>query len=180
MNYVCLLRGINVGGKNRVDMAVLRQITEAAGYHNVSTYINSGNLFFNSSSNDVLAHMQTLEAAIARYLALQLRVVVVSANDVAAALADAPATWGTTDTARKHNLLFVRPPTTAAEVMAAIGVTDPAIEVATEGRGVVYWSASLEQFGRTASSKFAAKPIYQDVTVRNYNTVQEILRRLQV
>ena len=44
MNYVCLLRGINVGGNSKVSMKELKSILEAHGYKKVLTYINSGNL----------------------------------------------------------------------------------------------------------------------------------------
>lgn len=49
MKYIALLRGINVGGNNKVSMAELRECFEAASFTNVSTYINSGNVFFESS-----------------------------------------------------------------------------------------------------------------------------------
>lgn len=48
MCYVLLLRGINVGGKNRVDMKELKAKLSEAGFANVVTYINSGNIFFDS------------------------------------------------------------------------------------------------------------------------------------
>ncbi len=51
MRYVLLLRGINVGGKNRVVMAELREKLEALGFTEVTSYINSGNLFFNSEED---------------------------------------------------------------------------------------------------------------------------------
>ncbi|ETJ22129.1 Phosphopentomutase, partial [human gut metagenome] len=46
--YALLVRGINVGGKNKVVMAQLRQELTELGIENVETYINSGNIFFNS------------------------------------------------------------------------------------------------------------------------------------
>ena len=51
-NYVALLRGINVGGANTVSMATLKAIFEKLGFINVSTYINSGNVIFQSDSTD--------------------------------------------------------------------------------------------------------------------------------
>ena len=47
--YALLVRGINVGGKNKVVMAQLRQELAELGLENVETYINSGNIFFDSS-----------------------------------------------------------------------------------------------------------------------------------
>ncbi len=57
MRYVLLLRGINVGGRNKIVMADLRQAVADLGYDNVETYINSGNLFFDStkSRGDIVA-----------------------------------------------------------------------------------------------------------------------------
>ncbi len=51
MRYVLLLRGINVGGRNKIVMAELRQAVADLGYDKVETYINSGNLFFDSTKN---------------------------------------------------------------------------------------------------------------------------------
>lgn len=47
--YVALLRGINVGGKNKVPMADLRDALGDAGYESVRTYIQSGNVVFASA-----------------------------------------------------------------------------------------------------------------------------------
>ena len=46
--YLVLLRGINVGGRNKVPMAELRSVLEDLGFDNVSTYIASGNVFLDS------------------------------------------------------------------------------------------------------------------------------------
>ena len=51
LEYVLLLRGINVGGKNKVSMSELKEQLLKTGFENVSSYINSGNLFFSSLEN---------------------------------------------------------------------------------------------------------------------------------
>src|SRR5690606_9783755 len=51
MKYLVLLRGINVGGKNRVKMAELKQCFESLGFQNVSTYIQSGNIILESNQS---------------------------------------------------------------------------------------------------------------------------------
>lgn len=62
MKYVLLLRGINVGGKNKVSMAELKDLISQLGYENVITYINSGNIIFDANDNketvsDKISHM---------------------------------------------------------------------------------------------------------------------------
>ena len=49
MRYILLLRGINVGGKNKVVMSELKVLLESLNFENVHSYINSGNLFFSST-----------------------------------------------------------------------------------------------------------------------------------
>ena len=49
LRYVLLLRGINVGGKNKVSMSELKELLLNAGFEDISSYINSGNLFFGSA-----------------------------------------------------------------------------------------------------------------------------------
>ena len=49
MVYVALLRGVNVGGKNKMEMARLKATFEAAGMKDVTTYINSGNVIFSDN-----------------------------------------------------------------------------------------------------------------------------------
>ena len=61
MNFIALLRGINVGGKNKVEMGQLKNLLETAGYTKVSTYINSGNVLFESDEN--LDNISISEAA---------------------------------------------------------------------------------------------------------------------
>jgi uncharacterized protein (DUF1697 family) len=52
MKYIALLRGINVAGKNKIKMADLKKLFESIGFNNVTTYIQSGNVIFESSMNE--------------------------------------------------------------------------------------------------------------------------------
>ena len=54
MTYVALLRGINVGGNNKVEMARLKKVFESLGFINVRTYINSGNVIFDTDTTDIV------------------------------------------------------------------------------------------------------------------------------
>jgi uncharacterized protein (DUF1697 family) len=88
--YVALLRGINVGRRNRVAMADLRQLTEALGHTEVATYIQSGNVLFTSPDTDCGALADALEQAIARSRTVRPAVVVLSRADLAQVIADNP------------------------------------------------------------------------------------------
>jgi len=88
--YVALLRGVNVGRRNRVAMADLRQVARSLGHTDVATYIQSGNLLFSSPDESVLRVADALEQAIASSLGVQPVVVVLSPADLARVIADTP------------------------------------------------------------------------------------------
>jgi uncharacterized protein (DUF1697 family) len=176
MKYVCLLRGINVGGKNKVSMSDLKNIFLDLEFENVSTYINSGNVLFSSSKKTNIDLINVIEKRLAKEIA-PLKVVVCSQNHLKSVLINAPKSWGHDDS-QKHNLLFIRPPLKAQQVLDHIGKFNSELESVSLGDGVIYWSASLKDFGKTASSRLTAKPIYQEVTVRNYNTSVKLLKLL--
>jgi uncharacterized protein (DUF1697 family) len=88
--YVALLRGINLGRRNRIAMADLRRLTEALGHTDVATYIQSGNVLFTSPETDCGRLADALEEAIERSLALRPAVVVLSRADLARVVADNP------------------------------------------------------------------------------------------
>src|SRR5215472_3559747 len=88
--YVALLRGINVGGHNKVAMADLRQIATDLGYTDVSTYIQSGNLLFAADEGNTASLGAALERSIAERLSVRPVVVVISAAELAQVIADNP------------------------------------------------------------------------------------------
>ncbi len=88
--YLALLRGINVGGHNKVAMADLRDVATALGHADVATYIQSGNLIFTSADAGPASLADALEAAIAGRLSVRPAVVVVSAPDLAQVIAENP------------------------------------------------------------------------------------------
>ena len=74
--YVALLRGINVGGKNKLLMADLRQIFEEAGCCEVSSYIQSGNVLFSASPSQVSVLPRAISETIATRFGYQVPVIV--------------------------------------------------------------------------------------------------------
>jgi uncharacterized protein (DUF1697 family) len=77
--YVALLRGINVGGHRRIAMGDLRELTEALGHTEVSTYVQSGNVLFASSARSEPKLERAFEKAIADSFGHDVRVMVRSA-----------------------------------------------------------------------------------------------------
>ena len=102
--FALLVRGINVGGKNKVVMAELREELQTIGLDGVETYINSGNIFFESAASkeelvDLLGHFFRDHYPFIQYFSL------FSAEDYAKDLATLPA-WWQEDLARKDVLFY--------------------------------------------------------------------------
>jgi uncharacterized protein (DUF1697 family) len=90
--HIALLRGINVGGRNKVAMAQLREVVASLGHTGVATYIQSGNVVFTAGSAqaDRAALASGLEKAIAGALGVAPAVVVLTREDLAQAMRDNP------------------------------------------------------------------------------------------
>lgn len=173
MEYVALLRGVNVGGKNMLPMPALRDALTAHGYKDVRTYINSGNILFSHEAGDVVTLKRECEELIARDFGISTPVAVLAARDLADAVAHAPAWWNQ-DEESKHNAIFVVPPATVEAVAAQVGEIKPEYEqVGTYGQ-VIFWSAPLKTFSRTRYARIVGTDAYGSVTIRNANTALKL------
>lgn len=173
-NYIVLLRGVNVGGKNKVAMPPLKSALERRGFERVVTYLNSGNVVLDSPYDEAETKA-VCEAEIAGAFGLDIVVCVLSAEDLEQALEHAPEWWND-DRDSKHNALFVIPPATAEQISCSVGEGKPEYErVSFYGR-IIFWSAPLATFSRTRWSKVVQnKAAYQAITIRNANTVLKLL-----
>ena len=89
-SHVALLRGINVGGRNKVPMAELREVVASLGHTGVTTYIQSGNVLFTTPDTDTAKMASALESAISGTFGITASVVVVSRDQLAQVLAGNP------------------------------------------------------------------------------------------
>jgi uncharacterized protein (DUF1697 family) len=89
-SHVALLRGINVGGRNKIPMADLREVVTSLGHTGVTTYIQSGNVLFSTAQTDTAKLAAALGSAIAERFGIWASVVVLSRDELAAVLAGNP------------------------------------------------------------------------------------------
>lgn len=172
--FLALLRGINVGGKNIIAKDDLRQCFEDLGFTNVRTYIQSGNVFFRSDEASVKELTTAVEAGLSDRFSYEAQAVIVPHRKYKSAVAAAPDAWGTDDK-QKHNAMFTLSSTTPQKVMAQLSIPKTDIETVTTGPGVIFWSASKSHLTKTAMLKLAREAVYQQMTVRNHNTVFKLL-----
>ncbi|MGX7148162.1 DUF1697 domain-containing protein [Enterococcus ureasiticus] len=176
--YIALLRGVNVGGKNRVVMATLKERLEQHGFTKVVTYLNSGNVIFDSEETEIFQLAKDCEKVIEAEFGLKIIVTIVSAEDLLAALEQIPEWWDT-DKASKHNVIFVIPPTTTEEVIASVGEAKAEYEKVAYHERVIFWSAPIKTFSRSRWSKIVGTKMYSRITIRNANTVNKLAELVQ-
>jgi len=171
--YIALLRGINVGGNNKIAMPELKKAFEDQGFTNVATYINSGNVIFDSGLDESAAQ-SACEILVESGFGLKIAVGIISATELRDALAHAP-DWWNSDPKSKHNAIFAIQPMTAETVCAQIGGIKPEYEKIAYYGKVIFWSAPIATFSRTRLTKIVhSKTINNWVTVRNSNTALKL------
>ncbi len=174
--YVALLRGINVGGKNIISMAKLKTQFEALGYHQVRTYINSGNVIFQATSD--ARHLETaIESALDRTLELPVRVVVRSLAEMEQLLHDLPPDWDTRPD-RKYDIIFLRHTIDSPDILRHFTLK-PDIEDLIYLPGTLLWWGDRQAFSRAGFVRVMGTPVYADMTIRGTNTVRKLTALMQ-
>lgn len=176
--YALLVRGINVGGKNKVVMAQLRQELTELGLEKVETYINSGNIFF--TSTDPKARLvEKLEAFFAVHYPFIQSFSLLSQKDYEEELKDLPA-WWSKDLARK-DVLFYTEGLDVEQVIESVESLELKDEVLHFGKLGIFWGKfSEESYYATAYHKYLLKmPFYRNITIRNVKTFDKIGQMLK-
>ena len=177
MVWVAFLRGINVGGKNMVSMKSLKEHFERLAFDDVSTYINSGNVLFQSPETDARALERKIDRMLSKEYGLQGKTVVRSYPEMTRLLKTIGRTWDG-DAAWRYNVVFLRHSIDSKDLVDGLGAK-PDIERVVYCPGTLLWSARSSDVTRSAMLKLASKPIYQDMTVRNVNTTRKICELMQ-
>ncbi|OFN99295.1 MULTISPECIES: DUF1697 domain-containing protein [Streptococcus] len=176
--YALLVRGINVGGKNKVVMTELRQELTELGLEKVETYINSGNIFF--TSTDAKAQLvEKLEDFFAVHYPFIQSFSILSHEDYEEELKNLP-DWWTKDLARK-DVLFYTESLDVDQVIEKVNGLELVDEVVHFGRHGIFWGKfSEESYYATAYHKHLLKmPFYRNITIRNAKTFDKIGQMLK-
>ena len=177
-HYALLVRGINVGGKNKVVMAQLRQELTELGLEKVETYINSGNIFFTSTAPKAQL-VEKLESFFAIHYPFIQSFSLLSQEDYEEEVENLPA-WWTKDLARK-DVLFYTEGLNVEQVIEKVGSLKLESEVLHFGRLAIFWGKfSEESYYATAYHKYLLKmPFYRNITIRNAKTFDKIGQMLK-
>ncbi len=171
VRHVALLRGINVGGHNLIRMADLRSCFEAAGFADVATYIQSGNVLFSAAATRGPALERQLERLLSERFGYAASVVVRTRDELAAVVARAPAGFGAEPDLHRYDVLFLKAPLTAALAMQSVSARAGVDRV-------LYFSRLTSRAAQSHLTRLVSQPIYKSLTIRNWNTTTKLLALL--
>ena len=171
MKYVALLRGINVGGNNKISMKQLVAAMNASGFERVSTYINSGNLFFSSDKNE-LELREELEKLINEEFCLSIRVLVRTKQNINDLADSIPPEWKN-NSEMKCDVMFLWDEFNNDSVLKQLYIK-PGIDEVRYSHGALIWKVERKDVAKSAMMKLIGTELYANMTIRNCNTVRKI------
>jgi uncharacterized protein (DUF1697 family) len=174
--YVALLRGINVGGKNPVPMSALRETFEAAGFEAVRTYIQSGNVLF-ESDRPKAGLESTIEVALEERFGVPLLVVVRSHQQLRNVVEKAPAGFGAAPDRYHSDAVFLKAPLTSKQAMHVVQRRE-GVDQAWPGTGVLYFARLSAQRTKSLMGRMIGTPEYKQMTIRSWTTTTKLLALL--
>lgn len=170
--YVALLRGINVGGNNKVPMSKLKTLFEHLGFENVSTYINSGNVIFETSLTDTQGMMHRIEKEIEKDFGFKVRVLVKDLKNIRSILARIPAKW-LNDAEQRTDVIFLWENYNKKSSLALIKI-NPEVDSLMYTNGAIIWSIKRSDYKKSKMNKFIGTEVYKNMTARNINTTRKL------
>ena len=176
MKYVLLLRGINVGGKNKVPMADFRNMISSLGYENVITYINSGNILFDSTDNIDIVNVKISQ--ILNLYPFKINKVILTKQEYLEELENLPKWW--TDELYRKDVLFYSENMEYSIIKERINSMPLNDEKVHFGNRAVFWGKFNEKnYLKTAYHKYLIKEsFYKSITIRNGRTFMKIVELL--
>ena len=175
-SFVALLRGVNVGGRNLVAMSEVSATFEGAGYANVATYGQSGNVLFGSDHAGGPALETQIENMLEERFDLPIVVVIRSHEQLAATVAGAPANHGSDQL--RSDVFFVKHPLTAEAAFAQLPELRDGVDSMAVGPGALYFSRVAAQATQTRVQRLMAMPMFQQMTVRTWGVTTRLLEIL--
>jgi len=170
--HVVLLRGINIGPRNRIAMGELREALEEAGFEDVRTYLQSGNVVLDSTAKRE-GVQRKVERLIAERFGLEIAVVVRTRAELAAIVKRNPLGKVASDP-KRYQVTFLSAKLSAKVVRELDEAAAPEERVLVAGREVYAWHPAGVARSKLWT-KLAGKGLGVTATSRNWTTVEALL-----
>ena len=173
MRYILLLRGINVGGKNKVSMSELKVLLTELGFEYVASYINSGNLFF-SSVESYESCIPKIKHLLEMNFDFSIPFTLINKDDYLKEKENLPE-WWYQEMARR-DVLFFSCDSDRSKIVDFIEKATLYNEIVYIGKNAVFWGKydESEYMKTTYHKKLIKQDFYKQITIRNGNTFEKI------
>ena len=176
MKYVLLLRGINVGGKNKVAMSDLKDMISKLGYENVITYINSGNIIFDTNDNKEIVRVKI--SHMFETFPFSINKVILTQEEYLDEISNLPEWWS--EELFRRDVLFYSDEVDYSVMKERIKMMPLNDEMVHFGKRAVFWGKCNEKnYLSTSYHKLLMKEsFYKSITIRNAKTFEKIIELL--
>ena len=176
MKYVLLLRGINVGGKNKVAMSDLKDMISKLGYENVITYINSGNIIFDANDNKEIVRVKI--SHMLETFPFSINKVILTQEEYLDEISNLPEWWS--EELFRRDVLFYSDEVDYSVMKERIKMMPLNDEMVHFGKRAVFWGKYNEKnYLLTSYHKLLMKEsFYKSITIRNAKTFEKIIELL--
>lgn len=172
MKYVALLRGINVGGNNKISMAELKACFVRLGFSDVVTYINSGNIIFTTDTPESKL-VDIIEQCIKDNFGLDIPVVVRSAQQIADIVKKLSGSWVNNKEVRT-DVLFLWQEVDSPDVVNEIRINPDVDELLYVPGALVWHVRDRSRINQSKMNYFIGTRVYKLMTARNANTTRKL------
>lgn len=178
--YIALLRGINISGKNKIAMSELKSECEKLGLNKVSTYLNSGNIVFQSECENTEKLAEDIMSMISSCFSLDIPVCIISCSALNDILEKAPEWWDSGNKKIYDNIILPIRPTSCDDVHQALGEPSEGIDMVSDHQQAIYWSFDLDHYRKSQWwIRSASTDIKDHITIRTANTMKKVLQICQ-
>lgn len=173
--YLILLRGINVGGKNKVSMAELKNCLEELGFSNLSTFINSGNVFLTSDkpAEEIKAQIEAVLPKTFRLDSELIKVLVLTRDELQTIIEKRPKGFGDWPDKYHSDTIFLMG-INAVEAMPAFNPRE-GVDKVWPSNGVIYSQRLSALRTKSRLNQAMASPLYKSMTIRSWSTTLKLL-----
>jgi uncharacterized protein (DUF1697 family) len=169
MKYVALLRGINVGGNHRVEMKKLKALFESFGYTHVATYINSGNIVFETPKKKDRIYAD-LKKGFKKTFGFEVPTLVKTHKEMVTIAKAIPNEWAN-DTEQRTDVAYLFPEMDSAKIVELLPMQKAYVDIRYV-KGAVVWNMTRANYRKSRLDKIISHKSYKYMTIRNVNTAR--------
>lgn len=173
IKYLALLRGINVGGNNIIKMTDLKSCFEGMGFTGVSTYIQSGNVIFNSEEKVWNELTGKIESTLSSRFNYDSKIILVPYPVLDSVVNNALPGFGKDAGVYRNDVIFTDATTRPGEVLMMLNPRE-GVDEAWAGEYTLYFRRLTSRASQTRLTRLISLPVYKHLSIRNWNTTLKL------